>query len=107
MYQNPAATLVSIDGQSLEFDEEEARKHFEAFYEDVSQELVSFGEIEEINICDNLGPHLVGNVYVKYANEEAATSALLNLQGRFYAGILFLLFFFHFEKKKKKISFLT
>uniref|UniRef100_A0A8C3SKV1 C3H1-type domain-containing protein n=1 Tax=Chelydra serpentina TaxID=8475 RepID=A0A8C3SKV1_CHESE len=31
-----------------------------------------YGEIEEMNICDNLGDHLVGNVYVK-----VTTSALL------------------------------
>ena len=24
-----------------------------------------YGEIEEMNVCDNLGDHLVGNVYVK------------------------------------------
>lgn len=24
-----------------------------------------YGEIEEMNMCDNLGNHLVGNVYVK------------------------------------------
>ena len=27
--------------------------------------LFQYGEIEEINVCDNLGDHLVGNVYVK------------------------------------------
>lgn len=24
-----------------------------------------YGEVEEMNVCDNLGDHLVGNVYVK------------------------------------------
>ena len=27
--------------------------------------LFQYGEIEEMNVCDNLGDHLVGNVYVK------------------------------------------
>ena len=31
-----------------------------------------YGEIEEMNVCDNLGDHLVGNVYVK-----VCTSCLL------------------------------
>jgi len=26
---------------------------------------VQYGKIEEMNVCDNLGDHLVGNVYVK------------------------------------------
>lgn len=25
----------------------------------------SYGPIEEMNVCDNLGDHLVGNVYIK------------------------------------------
>ena len=27
--------------------------------------LSQYGKIEEMNVCDNLGDHLVGNVYVK------------------------------------------
>lgn len=27
--------------------------------------IFQYGEIEEMNVCDNLGDHLVGNVYVK------------------------------------------
>ena len=26
---------------------------------------LQYGEIEKMNVCDNLGDHLVGNVYVK------------------------------------------
>ena len=26
---------------------------------------VQYGPIEEMNVCDNLGDHLVGNVYIK------------------------------------------
>ena len=28
-------------------------------------DVFQYGEIEEMNVCDNLGDHLVGNVYVK------------------------------------------
>lgn len=28
-----------------------------------------YGEVEEMNVCDNLGDHLVGNVYVKVGVE--------------------------------------
>jgi hypothetical protein len=38
---------------------------FEDFYEEVFEELSKFGTVEEMNVCDNLGDHLVGNVYVK------------------------------------------
>uniref|UniRef100_A0A803PTT2 Uncharacterized protein n=1 Tax=Cannabis sativa TaxID=3483 RepID=A0A803PTT2_CANSA len=56
------------------------------FYEDLFQELSKYGEIESLNICDNLADHMVGNVYVQFREEEHAANALRNLTGRFYAG---------------------
>uniref|UniRef100_A0A2K6MUM0 U2 small nuclear RNA auxiliary factor 1 like 4 n=2 Tax=Rhinopithecus TaxID=542827 RepID=A0A2K6MUM0_RHIBE len=35
------------------------------FSQEVFTELQKYGEIEEMNVCDNLGDHLVGNIYVK------------------------------------------
>lgn len=29
-----------------------------------------YGEVEEMNVCDNLGDHLVGNVYVKVGEDD-------------------------------------
>ena len=56
------------------------------FYEDVFEELAYYGELENLNVCDNLADHMVGNVYAKFADEEASAKALQALQGRFYAG---------------------
>lgn len=37
-----------------------------AFLQEVFTEMEEkYGEVEEMNVCDNLGDHLVGNVYVK------------------------------------------
>ena len=45
---------------------EAEQQHFDAFFEDVFVECEDrYGPIEEMNICDNLGDHLVGNVYIK------------------------------------------
>jgi len=86
MYINPANQASIVDGQSLEYDEQESLEHFEEFYEDIFAEFSKFGQVEELNVCDNLGEHLVGNVYVKYTHEEAAEKCVVNLNGRFYAG---------------------
>lgn len=48
------------------------------------------GEVDELIICDNLGDHIVGNVYVKFTKEEYAENALKALHGRYYAGKLIL-----------------
>jgi splicing factor U2AF 35 kDa subunit len=48
--------------------------------------LKEFGNIDEIQVCENLGDHMVGNVYVKFEDEEAAERSIQKLFGRSYAG---------------------
>jgi len=86
MYYNPASHMSVVDGQSLEYDDVEATAQFDEFMEDISKELSKFGPLEEVNVCDNLGEHLMGNVYVRFIKEEDAKKALQNLNGRYYAG---------------------
>lgn len=58
---------------------------FEDFYEEVFEELAKHGEIEELNVCDNLTDHMIGNVYAKFYREEDALKAKESLTGRYYA----------------------
>ena len=59
--------------------------HFEDFYEEVFMELAKFGELEEMAVADNIGDHMIGNIYVKYLAEEQAGAAHQGLNGRYYA----------------------
>eukprot|EP00743_Colponemidia_sp_Colp-15_P001220 GILK01001340.1.p2 GENE.GILK01001340.1~~GILK01001340.1.p2 ORF type:complete len:276 (-),score=30.32 GILK01001340.1:579-1358(-) len=87
MYQNHPASVAAAEGQQVSEEHlREAAKHFEDFYEEVFSELMNYGEVEEMNVCDNIGDHLVGNVYVKFASEDQAEKAFKALNGRFYAG---------------------
>jgi splicing factor U2AF subunit len=52
----------------------------------VFDEVSKFGCVEELHVCDNLADHLVGNVYIKYSDEEDAAKALAALNGRWYNG---------------------
>lgn len=65
---------------------DEAADHFEAFFSEVFEELYKYGEVEDMVVCDNIGDHIIGNVYVKYSDDDAAKKALSALQGRYYAG---------------------
>ncbi|KAL2630551.1 hypothetical protein R1flu_015237 [Riccia fluitans] len=56
------------------------------FYEDIFEELGKYGELESLNVCDNLADHMVGNVYFQFREEEQAAAVLQALQWRFYAG---------------------
>lgn len=62
------------------------QEHFDNFFEDVFVEMEDkYGEVEEMNVCDNLGDHLVGNVYVKFRSEEDAEKAVNDLNNRWFA----------------------
>jgi hypothetical protein len=48
--------------------------------------MSKYGEVENLNVCDNTSDHMVGNVYVKFREEEEAVAAMTGLAGRFYGG---------------------
>lgn len=55
-YQNPA-NLIGCRLNAVELQQD-----FDLFYEDIFLELAKYGEIEELNVCDNVGDHLVGSI---------------------------------------------
>jgi len=66
---------------------EQLQQHFDLFYEDIFIELATkYGEIEELQICDNIGDHLMGNVYVRFAREEDSGKCVEGLNKRWYSG---------------------
>jgi hypothetical protein len=67
------------------------------FYEDVFEEMAQYGEIENLNVCDNVADHMVGSVYIKFIDEGAAALALQGLQVRPFSSHPFLLFWQHAE----------
>ncbi|XP_075485082.1 splicing factor U2af small subunit B-like isoform X2 [Primulina tabacum] len=86
MYQRPDMITPGVDAQGQPIDPAKIQEHFEDFYEDLFEELSKFGEIETLNICDNLADHMIGNVYVQFKEEDQAAAALQALQGRYYSG---------------------
>ena len=64
----------------------EAINHFEDFYEEIFMELAKYGEVEEMLVSDNIGDHMIGNVYIKFADENQAKAAMDALNGRYYSG---------------------
>ena len=59
--------LWDLKSISAPITESMLQKHYDDFYEEVFYEIESkYGEIEEMNVCENLGDHIVGNVYIKF-----------------------------------------
>ncbi|XP_042701977.2 splicing factor U2AF 26 kDa subunit isoform X1 [Malaclemys terrapin pileata] len=87
LYRNPQNTAQSADGSHCHVSDVEVQEHYDNFFEEVFMELEEkYGEIEEMNVCDNLGDHLVGNVYVKFRREEDAERAVGELNNRWFNG---------------------
>jgi len=88
LYVNPQNSTKSADVfQMNNVSDEEMQEHYDQFFEDVFVECEDkYGEIEEMNVCDNLGDHLVGNVYIKFRREEDAEKAVTDLNNRWFGG---------------------
>lgn len=61
----------------------EEQTFFDEFYDEVFSEMEDvYGPVEELNVCENIGEHMVGNVYVKFLREEDAERAVQGLENR-------------------------
>ncbi|KJH47635.1 hypothetical protein DICVIV_06294 [Dictyocaulus viviparus] len=80
-YHNPVVDVRQADAfDKVGRKNEEEQRYFDEFYEEVFTELErKYGEVEEINVCENIGEHMVGNVYVKFVREEDADKACRDL----------------------------
>lgn len=67
--------------------DDELQRHFDDTYEELFIEMEEkYGEIEELNICENMSEHLAGNTYVKFHYEEDAEKACLDMNNRWFNG---------------------
>ncbi|VDN07561.1 unnamed protein product [Thelazia callipaeda] len=99
-YHNPIVDVRQADAfdkVGKKNDQEQA--YFDAFYEEVNSCLLfailynvftelerKYGEIDEMNVCENIGEHMIGNVYVKFVREEDAEKAVKDLENRWFNG---------------------
>jgi len=89
MYQNPPHAIALSEGHHISNEDIlKVVEHFEKFYMEVFMEVATFGEIEEMHVVDNIGEHMIGNVYIKFTSEEDADNVRKNLSGRYYSGKL-------------------
>lgn len=89
LYMNPLNTSYQSADRAYidQMSEEELQQHFDDIFEELFIEMESkYGEIEEMNICDNLSEHLAGNTYVKFRYEEDSERAEAELNNRWFNG---------------------
>lgn len=84
-YLGPSNTAGVLEAKK--FTMEEIQQHFDDTYEELFVELEhKYGELEELNICENINEHLVGNTYCKFRYEEDAEKAVVDLNNRWFNG---------------------
>ncbi|KAJ3432835.1 u2 small nuclear RNA auxiliary factor [Anaeramoeba flamelloides] len=81
MYQNPKLKLKERISYTIE---KELQNRLDTFYKDIFYELMKYGEIEELMVSDNLTPHLLGHVYVKYVSDLGANRAFKALENKLF-----------------------
>lgn len=86
MWPNPMCAVASAGGDVNVLNKDVLQNAFDEFYDEIFEEFAKFGKIEDVQVCENLGDHMVGNVYLKFFDEEDAETALSNLNGRYYGG---------------------
>jgi len=88
LYHNPVIDMRQADAFSKvgQINEEE-QKFFDDFFEEIFAEVDDkYGRIEEMNVCDNIGEHMIGNVYIKFYREEDADRCVKGLENRWFNG---------------------
>ncbi len=79
--------MNSLKSAAKHYTKEELQQHFDETYEELFVELEDkYGELEELNICENLSEHLAGNTYLKFRYEEDAEKAFNDLNNRWFNG---------------------
>jgi len=87
LLQNLYRSPILDDNGGQQITESMLQRHYDEFYEEVFFEIEDkYGEIEEMNVCENLGDHLVGNVYIKFYKEEDCERSCEAVNDRWFAG---------------------
>ncbi|TKR92947.1 hypothetical protein L596_007496 [Steinernema carpocapsae] len=88
LYHNPVIDMRQADAFSkVGQNNKEEQDYFDDFFEEIFAELnEKYGQVEEMNVCDNIGEHMIGNVYVKFAREDDAERCVKALENRWFNG---------------------
>jgi len=70
-------------GKRNEFEQ----NYFNEFFEEVFNEVDNkYGHVDELVVSENIGEHMVGNVYIKFVNEEDAEKCVKGVNDRWFNG---------------------
>ena len=68
MWQNPMCIITAGGGDLNKLDKEQFQEDFNEFYDEIFEEFKNYGKLEDVQVCENLGDHMVNNKYTKLKN---------------------------------------
>ena len=86
MYCSPLVSHVNSGKSAMNMDSLTMQQAYDDFLEEIVEEFSKYGKLEDVQVVENLGDHMIGNVYAKYEDEEDAEKALKAMDGRYFAG---------------------
>lgn len=64
---------------------DQEQEYFDDFYEELFTEIdKKYGQIEDMKVCENIGEHMIGNIYIKFRREQDADACVEGLNNRWY-----------------------
>lgn len=84
MWQNPVATTIALGGDPSTIDKDFLIQSYDDFYFEMFEEFSKYGKVDQLRITENLCDHMLGNVYVKFSDEEEAEAAKMAVHGKYY-----------------------
>ena len=62
MWQNPMCIIAAGGGDLNSLDKNQFQEDFNEFYDEIFEEFKNFGKLEDVQVCENLGDHMVFRV---------------------------------------------
>jgi splicing factor U2AF 35 kDa subunit len=62
MWQNPMCIIAAGGGDLNSLDKNQFQEDFNEFYDEIFEEFKNFGKLEDVQVCENLGDHMVCNL---------------------------------------------
>ena len=59
MWQNPMCIIIASGGDLNLLDRNKFQEDFNEFYDEIFEEFKNYGKLEDVQVCENLGDHMV------------------------------------------------
>ena len=59
MWQNPMCIITAGGGDLNSLDKNQFQEDFNEFYDEIFEEFKNYGKLEDVQVCENLGDHMV------------------------------------------------